>query len=56
MSARQSREVTLAVSHHQRSGFPPSMEEKQARLGNDLRRCWEAGLAGILSVLPPEEI
>lgn len=38
------------------SGFPSGMEEKQARLENDLRRCWEAGLTEILSALPPEEI
>lgn len=38
------------------SGFPPGHDDRQARLMQSLRQCWEAGLTEILGALDPEEI
>ena len=38
------------------SGFPHGHDERQARLEQMLRQCWEAGLTEILGCVGPEKI
>jgi hypothetical protein len=37
-------------------GYPPGQEDRQERLEQSLRQCWEAAVTEVLAVLGPEEL
>jgi hypothetical protein len=38
------------------SGYPKGHDDRQARLEQSLRQCWEAAVTEVLAVLGPEEL